>query len=557
MRGVTERRVWIATVWVAIVALAVTVASMVGPWLRRHQVTARLAAILAGHTLAVVLAVAGTVALAVGLRGIRRTRAPASAPASAVRTPLRAMPGWFIPLGALAVGVITYVATVWLLDHISLPGGPEVERANLRIETIRTGLSVGAGTAGALALILAVRRQWLAERTQQSSEYDAAERRVTELYVKAADQLGSDKAPVRLAGLYALERLAQDNPNQRQTIVNVICAYLRMPYTPPSARGDERGATRHYGTMPGRPARPTPSATGDPREELQVRLTAQRILIDHLTVPVDVVDAAAARLPEDPVHTFWPGISLDLAGATLVDFQMTRCLLTTGTFARTTFTGNTRFGETTFTGDAEFDDARFTGDAAFDDAAFTRRARFRRVTFAGRTAFTRARFSSYAVFEHAAFTGYANFSDLTFAQATEFSQARFAGPAAFDRTTFAGRTAFNGVEFGTYAVFSKTAFADNAAFRRVRFTGRALFNGATFAGRADFAEVTFHSHIDLDGTRFHSVDFTAATMTNVDPRQPCHWPAGWRLAPAMEDTTGGCFVRDQSAVPAVEDVSPA
>jgi hypothetical protein len=69
---------------------------------------------------------------------------------------------------------------------------------------------------------------------------DATERRVTELYTKAADQLGSDKAPVRLAGLYALERLAQDNPSQRETIVNVICSYLQMPYTPPGATPVDR-----------------------------------------------------------------------------------------------------------------------------------------------------------------------------------------------------------------------------------------------------------------------------------------------------------------------------
>jgi len=37
---------------------------------------------------------------------------------------------------------------------------------------------------------------------------DAAERRITELYTKAADQLGSDEAPVPLAGLDAKERLA-------------------------------------------------------------------------------------------------------------------------------------------------------------------------------------------------------------------------------------------------------------------------------------------------------------------------------------------------------------
>ena len=53
----------------------------------------------------------------------------------------------------------------------------------------------------------------LAEQSQKDTVTDATERRVTELYTKAADQLGSDKAPVRLAGLYALERLAQDNPS--------------------------------------------------------------------------------------------------------------------------------------------------------------------------------------------------------------------------------------------------------------------------------------------------------------------------------------------------------
>ena len=50
---------------------------------------------------------------------------------------------------------------------------------------------------------------------------------------QAADQLGSDQAPVRLAGLYALERLAHSTVEHRQTMVDVICAYLRMPYTPP------------------------------------------------------------------------------------------------------------------------------------------------------------------------------------------------------------------------------------------------------------------------------------------------------------------------------------
>ena len=71
---------------------------------------------------------------------------------------------------------------------------------------------------------------------------DATGRPLTEEYTKAVEQLGSNKAPVRFDGLYALERLAQDNPARRQTIVDVICAYLRMPFSPaaPASKPERR-----------------------------------------------------------------------------------------------------------------------------------------------------------------------------------------------------------------------------------------------------------------------------------------------------------------------------
>jgi hypothetical protein len=59
-----------------------------------------------------------------------------------------------------------------------------------------------------VALVLSGRRQWHSEETQRDTREDAVARRITELYGKAVEQLGSDKAPVRLGGLYALERLA-------------------------------------------------------------------------------------------------------------------------------------------------------------------------------------------------------------------------------------------------------------------------------------------------------------------------------------------------------------
>lgn len=79
----------------------------------------------------------------------------------------------------------------------------------------------------------AAENQALQERVAASTEAATLERRVTELYAKAADQLGSERALVRMAGLYALERLAQAYHDHRQTVVNVyLCVFaytFRVP----------------------------------------------------------------------------------------------------------------------------------------------------------------------------------------------------------------------------------------------------------------------------------------------------------------------------------------
>jgi hypothetical protein len=55
---------------------------------------------------------------------------------------------------------------------------------------------------------------------------------VVQRFATAAEQLGSDKPAVRLAGVYAMAGLADDWEENRQTCVDVLCPYLRMPYEP-------------------------------------------------------------------------------------------------------------------------------------------------------------------------------------------------------------------------------------------------------------------------------------------------------------------------------------
>jgi hypothetical protein len=53
------------------------------------------------------------------------------------------------------------------------------------------------------------------------------ERRITESFTKAIEQLGSDKMVVRLGGIYALERISQESSQDYWTVMESLTAFVR------------------------------------------------------------------------------------------------------------------------------------------------------------------------------------------------------------------------------------------------------------------------------------------------------------------------------------------
>jgi uncharacterized protein YjbI with pentapeptide repeats len=313
------------------------------------------------------------------------------------------------------------------------------------------------------------------------ADLDATERRITELYTKAVEQLGSDKAPVRLGGMYALERLAQDNPAHRQTIVNVLCAYLRMPFPPTAPTSEPKPEADEVPEVPSSDTKMGPIALSSTwQQEGHVRLTAQDILTEHLRSR----GAASKHIADSLGTRFWPDIRLDLTGATLIDFTFFRVVVAEAWFAGATFTGTAQFGEATFTGIAWFRGATFTSNATFSRAAFTGLANFSETTFADDVWFSMATFATDANFNKATFGGDATFYKTTFDGTAEFQPATFAGDTTFYDTTFGGCAWFSGTAFAERAGFSGATFTDDASFQDVTFGGRTEFSGATFASGA-------------------------------------------------------------------------
>ncbi len=132
-------------------------------------------------------------------------------------------------------------------------------------------------------------------RLNTQSATQVKEDALAKRYQDAAGQLGHEKATVRLAGVYAMAKLADDWSEQRQTCVDVLCAYLRMPW-PKFADGTE-----------------------DPAE-LEVRRSIGHALSLHLQPGTTGVS--------------WKELQLDFSGARLVDLRLSNVYLANPTSFR-------------------------------------------------------------------------------------------------------------------------------------------------------------------------------------------------------------------------------
>jgi hypothetical protein len=247
-------------------------------------------------------------------------------------------------VGVATAGLVLFVlwGGPWLFTQHPQAGLTSEQELKAKNDVRTTLVQAVAGIAVASGAIITY-RTFRHTRAEQDRAY------VTDTYTKAVEQLGHDEAPVRLGALYSLVSLAQDNPPRRQIVVDVLCAYLRMPYTPP---GQDESVTE--------------LGSQDAAQELQVRQTAQRLLADHLRHPPDISHEDAQRIEASPEETFWPGISFDLTGATLVDFDLSGISVSAASFTRARFPGDARFERATFSGAARFGGATFSGDARFD-----------------------------------------------------------------------------------------------------------------------------------------------------------------------------------------------
>lgn len=322
--------------------------------------------------------------------------------------PGRALPGTLVG----AIGVLGTVA-----GWVQLDGGATLS------EALRTGGLAATAIVLLYALWMSDRRRRIDEERQeierrrhdletqrhqleqsrqnletQRAQHDR-ERSTDERFARAIELMGNDADQVRVGAMHALAGLSRSRPEYTQTVLDVLCAYLRRPFD-----------HAHYARLRGDSHLVEESADAD--RERQVRLTAQRLI--------------GELLPQSG-NGRGPTYDLDLTGATLEYFDISERVVGQLTARSVNLYEANAFRGMEIYGDAWFTAAHSWGKFIAQETTFHKRAWFSNFEADQLVDFNKSKFDGVAKLAQAKFDGKVVLRGSRFAQPVDLNHSSFRG----------------------------------------------------------------------------------------------------------------------------------
>ncbi|MEU6132056.1 pentapeptide repeat-containing protein [Saccharopolyspora sp. NPDC047091] len=230
--------------------------------------------------------------------------------------------------GGLAAGSVVALYALWLNDR------------RRRVEEHRQALDQQRQELDRERYDLERRRQELEDR-RTGHDRDRAD---DERFARAVELLGHDADQVRVGAMHSLAGLARTRPQYAQTVLDVLCSYLRRPFDHPKW------------TLPELlPDGELPEIAPELERERHARQTAQRLVVDLLPHRDD---------PDPPIH------DLDLTRAWLERFSLEDRVVGRIAAYRCRFRHTTSFGGAVFRGGVHLRDSVFLGRIRATDVDF-------------------------------------------------------------------------------------------------------------------------------------------------------------------------------------------
>ena len=336
---------------------------------------------------------------------------------------------------------------------------------------------------------------------KQQEQFDAnafkdrkAERR--ERYTKAVEQLGDERAPVRMGGVYTLVGLVdewleeesirkyEDRLKEGQVIINNLCAYIRSPFTL-ATRYDELSEDN-------------PSSDGIYKDNQQKFYADKAEFKAEADVRLGIIKEIHDRLqgPDANAPGTWSDFEYDFSGSTFfypVD-------LTNSYYQKpVNFSGSHYYKKVNFSG------STYEKDATFSTSNF-------RSTYKGEADFTGSTYHDGSSFGGSTYKGAADFSGSTYKGWADFSGSTYHDGASFSSSTYHDGASFYGSTYGSWANFRGSTYHDGADFSGSTYKGAADFSGSTYHDGASFSSSTYHDGADFSGSTYKGwTNFSGST----------------------------------------------
>ncbi|MGF0174441.1 pentapeptide repeat-containing protein [Streptomyces sp. Marseille-Q5077] len=181
----------------------------------------------------------------------------------------RVAAGLLAGAGLVLLGTVFVALPGVVVDHDLAEASVAAQDRLKAVNDVRTTL---LQVVGGLVVLFGAYATWRQLRVSQDGLRATQEGYVTDRFSRAVDQLGSDKLDVRIGGLHALWRIAEQSARDREAIISIQAAYLRthLPWPP---AGPESPAA----DLPINDIAPLETRAAD----AQVALTALGVLCRH------------------------------------------------------------------------------------------------------------------------------------------------------------------------------------------------------------------------------------------------------------------------------------
>ena len=439
----------------------------------------------------------------------------------------------------------------------------------------------------------------LKEQIRQFDENAFKERKAErrERYTKAVEQLGDEKAPIRMGGVYTLVGLVDEwleekslSDDERfkegQVIINNLCAYIRSPFTLAS----------HYDEL----SQDSPTPEGIYKDKKEEFYIDKAILDSEADVRLSIINQIHKNIqwiPKNSTEKFsidnkfnenkiykgsWSIFEYNFSGSVFfydINFSKSywenkldvsnskfllnpkekenskisyfsesiynqaayfrNCLHKRGVeFNNSVYKGEVDFGESSYDGYAAFNDSTYYKPANLDFSVYNHGFLANNSTYHNSVYFHDSIYKNIAAFNNSKYYKEANFSNSIYLKTSSFTHSTYEAKSEFHDSIY-----YEPVTFGEYTTYNGKVDFSNSIYHSEVLIGASLykaladFRNSMYIDKADFSYSAFHGSHYFDGSVFYkSINLYGSVSKKENPQFTYNHPTYTDLRAEYDNT---------------------